>query len=369
MCFKDPQLKYLGQKAFTSYARSIYVQKHKEIFQIDKLGLEEFAASLGLPGAPRIKFLQGFDPKALKNAPRVRMSDSEVDGESGSDSERDKNPKGSGVRTKYDRMFERKNQDILARHYNRLVASDEEEPDSGDDFDLKENNDAEADDFLSVKRRIAFDEDDLEFEEDKSNSRGKLVQVEGVKDALLIDSNRAEKRLRSKKKMLKYREMGERLVFDDDGVAHPAYKLEDEKDFEKKGMAEKQRSLFIEDEKERIAHQDADDKMLVKAKKQEKKEKRKLREREEQAVAKAAASAGPTAGAGGSRRDLLADFIQDTKGVYSDGDVSEVEPAPKRAKKWFEEEGDKKFAGAHGDGTEIHAFEDLEHLAGNILDA
>jgi ATP-dependent RNA helicase DDX10/DBP4 len=366
MSFKDPQLKYLGQKAFTSYARSIYVQKHKDVFQIDKLALEEFAASLGLPGAPRIKFLQGHDPKALKNAPRVRMSDSETDGESGSEAEEETKPKGGAVRTKYDRMFERKNQDILAGHYNRLVASDDEKSDSGDAVDSKESHEAEADGFLNVKRRVVFGEDDPELNEGESKSLGKLVQVEGVKDALLIDSKRAEKRLRSKKKMLKYRETGERLVFDDDGVAHPAYKLEDEKDFDKNGIAEKQRELFIADERQRITRQDADDKMLAKAKKQERKEKRKQREREEEG-ARPAASAGPTAG--GSGRDLLADFIQDTKGVYSDGDVSEQEPAPKRAKKWFEEEGGKKFAGARGGDTELHAFEDLENLAGNILDA
>jgi len=156
-------------------------------------------------------------------------------------------------------------------------------------------------------------------------------------------------------------------VFDDDGVAHPAYKLEDENDFGRDGMAEKQREIFIEDERQRITRQDADDKKIVKAKKQERKDKRKQREREEKEGARPAAAAGPAAA--GSGRDLLADFIQDTKGVYSDGDVSEEEPAPKRAKKWFEKEGDGKFAGARGDDTELHAFEDLEHLAGNLLDA
>jgi ATP-dependent RNA helicase DDX10/DBP4 len=294
------------------------------------------------------------------------MSESESDGESGSDEADEKKPKFAAVRTKYDRMFERKNQDILAGHYNKLVASDDEQSDQEDAVELKDSHEAEADGFLSVKRRIEFDEDDPD--DDKTNPGGKLVQVEGVKEALFIDSKRAEKRLRSKKKMLKYRETGERLVFDDDGVARPAYQLNDEKDFDRKGLAAQQREAFIEDEKQRITRQDADDKMLVKAKRQERKEKRKQREREEKEGKRAAAAAGPTAGGTGGR-NLLADFLEDTKDVYSDGDASEEEePAPKRAKKWFEEEGDKKFAGARGDDTELHALEDLENLAGNILD-
>ncbi|QSS58843.1 ATP-dependent RNA helicase DBP4 [Histoplasma capsulatum] len=52
MCFKDPSLKYLGQKAFISYVKSIHVQRDKEVFDVKDLPLQEYAASLGLPGAP-----------------------------------------------------------------------------------------------------------------------------------------------------------------------------------------------------------------------------------------------------------------------------------------------------------------------------
>lgn len=37
--------------------RSIYLQKNKAIFKLDELPIHRFAASLGLPGAPKIKFL------------------------------------------------------------------------------------------------------------------------------------------------------------------------------------------------------------------------------------------------------------------------------------------------------------------------
>ncbi|EDQ89850.1 uncharacterized protein MONBRDRAFT_16806 [Monosiga brevicollis MX1] len=55
-CAESPELKYLAQKCFISYTRSVFLQPNKEVFRIDELPLEEFALSLGLPAAPRIKF-------------------------------------------------------------------------------------------------------------------------------------------------------------------------------------------------------------------------------------------------------------------------------------------------------------------------
>lgn len=116
ICFKDPQIKFLGQKAFISYVRSIYIQKDKEIFKLEDLPLQEFATSLGLPGAPKIKFMKGEDVKALKNAPRglnMNASDISSSDESTNDNDEEatsKSKKSSKkeVRTKYDRMFERR---------------------------------------------------------------------------------------------------------------------------------------------------------------------------------------------------------------------------------------------------------------------
>ena len=47
-------------KAFKSYMRSVYLQKDKSIFKIEGLPADLFAESLGLPGAPKIKFLSRF---------------------------------------------------------------------------------------------------------------------------------------------------------------------------------------------------------------------------------------------------------------------------------------------------------------------
>ena len=54
-----------------SYARSVYIHKDKSIFKLDELPVDKFAESLGLPGAPKIKFLSRELAKKQKNASRV----------------------------------------------------------------------------------------------------------------------------------------------------------------------------------------------------------------------------------------------------------------------------------------------------------
>ena len=54
---QDADFKYLAQKAFISYMRSVYLRKNKQVFDIRKLPVEEFAASMGLPSVPHIKIL------------------------------------------------------------------------------------------------------------------------------------------------------------------------------------------------------------------------------------------------------------------------------------------------------------------------
>lgn len=54
---KFPDMQYLAQRAFTTYLRSVYLQRDKEIFDVEQLPIEEFSASLGLPMTPKIRFL------------------------------------------------------------------------------------------------------------------------------------------------------------------------------------------------------------------------------------------------------------------------------------------------------------------------
>ncbi|KAL4972153.1 ATP-dependent RNA helicase dbp4 [Aspergillus desertorum] len=376
MCFKDPELKYLGQKAFISYVKSIYVQKDKETFNLKELKLDDFAASLGLPGAPRIKFIKGDDTKERKNAPRATAyltSDDEDSDEEGG--KKKKQLKEKEVRTKYDRMFERRNQDVLAEHYSKLINDD------GTIADSKNTEEADEDeDFLSVKRRFdagddglhaedssASDSDisDTDAEDNKAKKDPKVVKISD-KDTLVIDSKRREKLLKSKKKLLKFKGKGTKLVYDDEGNAHELYEMQDEEAFKARGDAKEQQARFLAEEAARTQRADVEDKAIAKQKRREKKEKRKARERELLAEEERE-----------ERVAQLVPFDEDKDmgdaGGYSPSSEEEEEtPRPsKRAKvqeseavPWYKKEtGKKKDSGE----KQIQTLEDLESLATGLL--
>ena len=92
-------------QTFVSYLRSIYLQKDKSIFKLDQLPLEQFAESLGLPGAPRVKFLSKELGKQKKNASRElqdslnqeEVSEGDSEDESGEEAEEAEKPKKTNV--------------------------------------------------------------------------------------------------------------------------------------------------------------------------------------------------------------------------------------------------------------------------------
>ncbi|KAM0521859.1 hypothetical protein ACHAPE_002421 [Trichoderma viride] len=366
MCFKNPDLKYLGQKAFISYTRSIHLQKDKEVFKFDAHDWDAYATSLGLPGTPQIKFQKGEDIKRIKNAPRQGMvsdSESEMDLDGAYDKKKDK--KKQEVRTKYDKMFERTNQDVLSSHYSKLVLD-------GGKATKEDGDDDDDDDFLAVKRRL--NDDDLDAVSGKAPVSGAKVIELGGDDLYVVDSKRREKALQSKKKMAKFRGNSSKLVFDEDGNAHEVYELQDEDDFKQQGPADEQRQKFMESETVRVKEADVDDKLLAKQKKREKKYKKKEREAMEMAGGADPRLEGPE-----DEEDPLALLrsLPMAGEDRNDDDASDAEPPKKKAKKWFQDDSEDEDAKKKKGGKRKKVFEvdqepetleDLEALAAGLLD-
>lgn len=63
---QDQDLKERAQRCFVSYIRSVYLMKDKEIFDVSKLPIPEYALSLGLAVAPRVRFLQKMQKQPNK---------------------------------------------------------------------------------------------------------------------------------------------------------------------------------------------------------------------------------------------------------------------------------------------------------------
>lgn len=368
--FQSPDLKYLGQKAFISYTRSIYLQKDKEVFNFKQLDLDGYAESLGLAGTPQIKYQKGDDIKRLKNASRAAISsgsESDSDGEGGK-LKKDKKQ----VRTKYEKMAERQNQDVLSSHYRKLLG-DDDEPASDDDAD-----------FLSVKRVLA---DDAQIDAAAGGGDAAITTtateprvVKLGNSELIIDSNRREKLLKSKKKLLKYMDKGSKLVFDDDGVARPVYELQDEDDFAQQGPAAALRREFVAAESEKVKEADVGDKQAAKLRRREKRERQKARERGEEVEREAGGVARLDGGEGDEDDDPLALLRSlPVAGEGSGGEEEgEREPPKKKARKWFQDDSDqedeerqKKKKGGRKViemAEEPENLEDLEALAAGLLE-
>ncbi|BFZ56622.1 ATP-dependent RNA helicase dbp4 [Savitreella phatthalungensis] len=317
LCFKDADVKYLGQKAFVSYVKSVFLHKDKDVFKLAQLPLDEFAASLGLPGAPRVKFIAAAQQKALKNAKLDPGSDVS---ENENDEEEQPAPTGAkGKRTRLERMFERRNQDVLASHRTNLIDNDGDSDGSSEsgtsDSDASvedvpdETADADIDDdFLRVKRA---DHSITDLDPAPSQSEGALIKP---------DSRRAAKEALSRRKTLQRTSApSTKLVFDDDGQVHNAYAFGDEKalgnDVADQIAQERQRG------RDEMVEADIVDKHTVKQKRRD----LKLRQLDR------------------ARRQAQDsdDEVEVIIGRDSDSD-GEQEDTGKRKKKWFEEAYDAK---------------------------
>ncbi|KAF8227318.1 DEAD-domain-containing protein [Tricholoma matsutake] len=292
LAFKDPEIKYLGQKAFVSYLRSIHLQKDKSIFNLDKLPFERFAESLGLPGAPKVKFLtrqntHAKQKSALKETAVEGQAESVVEednkSEDGSDvsGEDDKFSSGddetmtrdaptkpskvtsTGVRTKYDRMFERKNQNILSEHFTKLV---DHEPIGGGSL-------SDPEDFITLKRA------DHGLDEDLSK-----LDVNSQVDAETFSANLSKRKLKLGKAKRAMITGGEpkKIVFDDEGRGRDVHAVVDGEEWVKekggeKGVMEEGRR-YAEGGRGWMRAVEGKDKEEAREKKREKKRKRKERE-------------------------------------------------------------------------------------------
>ncbi|KAI3626786.1 DBP4 [Malassezia furfur] len=277
--FQDAALKHLAQKAFVSYVRSIHLHKDKETFSVAKLPLTEFAAALGLPGAPKIKLT---DSRPAAQAARAEA------------------PK---VRTKHDRLFGRTNNTVLSAHYANMVDSD----DAGFDLD---DDDGEL---LTLKR--AGHELDEEATQPASHDLSKRQILQGQSKKAMAAAGKRGK--------------ADKIVFDDEGNARSLYELQNEEAFRQQGDVAAQIAAHEAEERARMAEADVVDKERAKRKRQEKKRRAKEIERQ---LAEANGTRAPAAEFAGGELDVddLPDLV--LPGDASGDDDEAPAPQPKRAR-------------------------------------
>ncbi|CDR39371.1 CYFA0S03e02586g1_1 [Cyberlindnera fabianii] len=342
LCFKDPELKYLGQKAFISYVRSVIVMSDKDVFKLEDVKKDEFAKSLGLPGVPQVKIKGDVSRnKELKNASRqlLALAKANEDGELAEKEEKK-------VRTKYDKMFERKNQNVLSEHYLNISNAALKGDDEADEDD--------EEDFLSVKRK------------------DHILQEDELPDLTAPTSKRAAKKALSKKASLDAKGNPKKLIFDDEGNTHEIYEFQDEEDFHKDGDAQSQKEKFINEESKVMKVVDEDDKEVAKKKKLEKKRKRQEAERGyEYSDSDGEGEPEFYLASDAEADDDLASKVLAELDQRSDDDSGDDEQPPTKKAKWFEN--DKVGGKSRGRESEVleieepETIEDLEALTARLI--
>ncbi|KAJ3396846.1 ATP-dependent RNA helicase dbp4 [Lobulomyces angularis] len=262
-CSQDPELKYLAQKTFIAYVRSIFLQRNKSIFKIDDLPLEQYAESLGLPGQPKIKF--------IKKKPKNDFFDDMEDAE--------QNSKPQNI-TKVDKLFKKKNQSVLTEHYQKLISKEEEETlneADGDDanVNLMDEVSSDEDNFMKIKRK------DHDIHDLPNDAVRKLTK---------------KQLLRAKEKEIKARGLGKKFNFDDEGKPILSFKFENLDEYEKrlemeededeenlakeKNILQKKQKKHQIEELEKLSKVDIVDKEKERLKKRLMKREKKLKEKE-----------------------------------------------------------------------------------------
>ncbi|KAJ1861493.1 ATP-dependent RNA helicase dbp4 [Coemansia sp. RSA 2703] len=285
LCFQDAEIKYLGQRAFVTYVRSVFLQKNKDVFSVDALPLAEYAESLGLPGTPNIRFVSKSAKKSydadnmLAPAERERLRQQSVAAiereNNAADDDAEKADDTEKAKTKVDKMFARKNAGVLAEHYQRLV---EHSDDGSGDSDT---------DFITL-RRADHALSDAESSDDNADEPP-VVKVVAVNPStglpVTIPNVPAEqmskRQLRKVKEKIIKNTRNTKIVFDDEGNARPVYDLKSEASFRSEGDVGRLVDEFQQRNRIRLAEADVDDVEVARTKRREKKLAKKLREREE----------------------------------------------------------------------------------------
>jgi len=70
----DESLKYLAQKALITYMRSVYFQKDKEVFDVEKIDVALLSSAMGLVDTPQLKLAKGAQDESIQRKELKNMN-------------------------------------------------------------------------------------------------------------------------------------------------------------------------------------------------------------------------------------------------------------------------------------------------------
>ena len=61
-CYRRPDIQHLAEKYFMNYLKSVHLNPNKDVFDVNKIPLDELANSVGLKVTPRVRFTDESAP-------------------------------------------------------------------------------------------------------------------------------------------------------------------------------------------------------------------------------------------------------------------------------------------------------------------
>ncbi|KAI9216587.1 P-loop containing nucleoside triphosphate hydrolase protein [Blastocladiella britannica] len=225
LCTQHVDLKYLAQRSFVTYIKSMWMQPNKAVFDVQGLPLDDYAEAIGLPGKPKLRFISKKQLKAAAAAEAASATLDQGDDSAASGTESDDNDSDGAaapVRTKVDRMMGRRNQDVLSEHYSRLIERSDDEGDSGDDDGAKPSMDRERKPGAKSGRRGGLlDSSDDEDDNHVTKTRSVVAPAAATSGPVVAAGKSSKKDKKNKKKKDGSRPTGAELlgISMDDSVA------------------------------------------------------------------------------------------------------------------------------------------------------
>ncbi|MBN3304202.1 DDX10 helicase, partial [Amia calva] len=273
---QETEQKERAKRCFMSYLRSIYLMKNKEVFDVFKIQLTEYAQSLGLAVAPRVRFLLNAQKQKEGSAPVQPEED-----QSGTEEELEN----FRSQLRGDKHPERKMPHSAVANPESEEEEEEEEEDEDDEdaiaatseMKLGADDDDEDDlrdlDFLTVKRRDVFGLESDPEEEAKPTEPTKK-------------KNEVHTKFREAKKVLKRNfKVNTKIVFTEDGEMvqqwPPVQKsaLQQDKEEEEEEEEDAAAGINVDKARQRLQAEDKLDKEEYRRKVKEKHRERRLKEK------------------------------------------------------------------------------------------
>ncbi|KAI1903519.1 hypothetical protein AGOR_G00028030 [Albula goreensis] len=211
---QEKEQKERAQRCFVSYLRSVYLMKNKDVFDAFLLPLEQYAASLGLAVAPRVRFLN--KARKLKESSELHPG-----GKPGDESDEELQSFRAQIRgeklaptakeghNKAQHESSEEEEDDVDEEEQQSSSEDEEESDNSDsdedtalrpaglslalDRDEEEEEDQRDMELLTVKRRDVFGLEDGTADQEESSLQNKATK-KPEKESKFKEAKKALKR-------------------------------------------------------------------------------------------------------------------------------------------------------------------------------